>query len=130
MTHLQLRRQGAETLFGKQSPSGTPSAEQLAFGKQSGGQLPFGGQADNRVLPVYYSDNYVSLVPGESRTITIEVARADLKGQSPLIAMDGWNIDVNTAISGGVKVMLNSGAQVSSWPVTGLPIDYGNPANK
>jgi Exo-beta-D-glucosaminidase Ig-fold domain len=28
--------------------------------------------AKTRILPTYYSDNYVSLLPGESRTIEIE----------------------------------------------------------
>ena len=45
-----------------------------------------------RVLPVYYSDNYVSLIPNESRTITIEAATADLKGEAALVLVDGWNV--------------------------------------
>jgi len=45
-----------------------------------------------RVLPVYYSDNYVSLLPGERRVITIEVAAGDLGDDQPAIALDGWNI--------------------------------------
>jgi hypothetical protein len=45
-----------------------------------------------RVLPVYYSDNYVSLLPGERRTISIEAAVKDLDGDEPLIAVDGWNV--------------------------------------
>ncbi|MGA2232413.1 MAG: sugar-binding domain-containing protein [Tepidisphaeraceae bacterium] len=45
-----------------------------------------------RVLPVYYSDNYVSLLPGESKTITIEAARKDLHGDEPKVFMDGWNV--------------------------------------
>ena len=78
-------------------------------------------QAPERVLPVYYSDNYVSLVPGESRTITIEAAAADLKGESPLIFVDGWNIGVQSA-SSPVPIALNVNAQVGHWPVTGLPM--------
>jgi hypothetical protein len=75
-----------------------------------------------RVLPVYYSDNYVSLVPGETRTISIEAAEADLKGQTPLIVMDGWNIAVHPYASSDAVVALNEEAQVKHWPVTGLPI--------
>ena len=33
----------------------------------------------DRVLPVFYSDNYVSLAPGESRTIHVDAAQSDLK---------------------------------------------------
>jgi beta-mannosidase len=45
-----------------------------------------------RVLPVFYSDNYVSLLPGERRTITIEAAAKDLGGDRPLVTLDGWNV--------------------------------------
>ena len=78
-------------------------------------------QDDKRVLPVYYSDNYLSLVPGESRTITIEAAVADLKGGAPLLTVDGWNIAVSST-SSPVPVMLNENAQVDHWPVTNIPI--------
>ena len=46
----------------------------------------------DRVLPVYYSDNYVSLLPGEIKTITIEAAKKDLQGDEPKVFMDGWNV--------------------------------------
>jgi hypothetical protein len=49
-----------------------------------------------RVLPVWYSDNYVSLLPGERRTLSIEGAVRDLAGTSPLIAIDGWNVTTHT----------------------------------
>jgi hypothetical protein len=75
-----------------------------------------------RVLPVYYSDNYVSLVPNESRTITIEAATADLKEEDALILVDGWNVGVAASSAKGVVVEVNSGAQVDHYPVTGLPI--------
>ncbi len=74
-----------------------------------------------RVLPVYASDNYVSLVAGESRTITIDAAAADFKGEDPLVTIDGWNVAVDAAGS-VVPVVLNRNAQVASWPATGLPI--------
>ena len=40
----------------------------------------------SQVLPAYYSDNYVSLLPGEERAITISLA----EGQSTSVAC-GWN---------------------------------------
>jgi beta-mannosidase len=42
------------------------------------------------VVPVYYSDNYVSLLPNESRTITIEAATGLKEGA--LVVVDGWNV--------------------------------------
>jgi hypothetical protein len=46
----------------------------------------------DRILPVSYSDNYVSLMPGESRTITTTLDHADTLGESPTIAVEGFNI--------------------------------------
>jgi beta-mannosidase len=79
-----------------------------------------------RVLPVYYTDNYVSLMPNETKTITIEAASADLKGEVPLVAVDGWNINVTPVVSSGVSLSLNDEAQVSHWPATGLAVESHN----
>jgi beta-mannosidase len=48
--------------------------------------------SNDRVLPVFYSDNYLSLLPSESRTIHIEAASADLAKEQPSLAVDGWNV--------------------------------------
>ena len=84
----------------------------------------------DRVLSVFYTDNYISLVPGESKTVTVEAALADLKGEKPLVVLDGWNIDVAPIISSTASIALNTDAQVSHWPVTGLPICYGPPLDE
>ena len=82
-------------------------------------------RSGERVLPAYYSDNYVSLVPGESKTITIEAATADLKGETPLVVVDGWNAGVTAVTQADVAIQTNENAQVSHWPVTGLPMVGG-----
>ncbi|HEY1312825.1 MAG TPA: glycoside hydrolase family 2 TIM barrel-domain containing protein, partial [Steroidobacteraceae bacterium] len=46
--------------------------------------------AGERVLPVYYDDNYVSLLPGESRRIEIECPAASRRCER--VALRGWNI--------------------------------------
>jgi hypothetical protein len=44
----------------------------------------------SQVLPAYYSDNYVSLLPGEERAITISLA--ELQGKAGLrLELRGWN---------------------------------------
>ena len=78
--------------------------------------------SNERVLPVYYTDNYISLVPGETKTITIEAAKSDLKNEIPLVVIDGWNIGVKPFASSDVQLTLNKESQVSHWPVTGIPI--------
>jgi beta-mannosidase len=75
-----------------------------------------------RVLPVFYSDNYVSLVPGESRTITIEAATKDLKGEAPLIVVDGYNIDVKP-MDAVVSIAPNYSAQPERSPSTNIVPD-------
>ena len=47
-----------------------------------------------RVLPAYASDNYISLVPGERRRITIEVP-APTRGMN--VEVKGWNVRAATA---------------------------------
>jgi hypothetical protein len=74
-----------------------------------------------RVLPVYYSDNYVSLVPQETRTITIEAALSDFNGEDALVVFDGWNVTVAPASTPGATVAPNLDAQPDHSPVTGLP---------
>jgi beta-mannosidase len=76
-------------------------------------------KSGDRVLPVFYSDDYVSLVPGESTTITIEAATKDLHGEDPLLEVDGYNVDVNPA-NGAVSIALNENAQPSHWPATDI----------
>ncbi len=78
--------------------------------------------SNTRVLPVFYSDNYVSLVPNGKKTITIEASLADLQGEVPMIVVDGWNVAVKPFVSKDVALKLNAEAQVSHWPITGLPM--------
>lgn len=47
---------------------------------------------NERVLPAYYSDNYFSLLPGESNTFTIEFDIKYLLGGTPKLMVEGWNI--------------------------------------
>jgi hypothetical protein len=48
--------------------------------------------AGDRILPVIYSDNYVTLMPGEQRTLTTELNQADTRNQKPRITLTGFNI--------------------------------------
>ncbi len=75
----------------------------------------------HRVLPVYYSENFVSLLPGESRMITIEAEAKNLGGGDPVVMVDGWNVRVkDQAFPGRVSLALNADALPSSEPRTGV----------
>ena len=78
-----------------------------------------------RVLPVFYSDNYVSLIPNETKTITMQAALSDFAGERPLVVLDGWNTTVAPAKFAGVAVEPNLEAEPDRWPATGLPVRMG-----
>jgi exo-1,4-beta-D-glucosaminidase len=44
------------------------------------------------ILPSTWSDNYVSLLPGETRTLTARWRSEDAPGAAPAVAVDGWNV--------------------------------------
>ena len=50
------------------------------------------GETGGDVKPVLWDDNYVSLVPGEKRTITARYRIKDLDGTTPVVGVDGWNV--------------------------------------
>jgi len=68
------------------------STDQLAFfielsisGKESGMQ----------VLPVFWEDNYISLLPGEKREISGYIYRKDIGTDEPVFSYKGWNLKSN-----------------------------------
>ena len=46
----------------------------------------------DRILPAIYSDNYLTLMPGETRTLTTELAHADTRNQRPTLLLEGLNL--------------------------------------
>ncbi|BDI32057.1 hypothetical protein CCAX7_41080 [Capsulimonas corticalis] len=77
-----------------------------------------------RVLPAYYSDNYVSLLPGESQALTVQTATADLAGDTPLVTVDGWNVTAAPWSGAGVSVGPNPDAGLAR-PAEVRNIDCG-----
>jgi hypothetical protein len=45
-------------------------------------------KSGDRILPAIYSDNYIALMPGESRVIHTELNAADARGETPGIAIE------------------------------------------
>jgi Exo-beta-D-glucosaminidase Ig-fold domain/Glycosyl hydrolases family 2/Concanavalin A-like lectin/glucanases superfamily/Glycosyl hydrolases family 2, sugar binding domain/Glycosyl hydrolases family 2, TIM barrel domain len=60
----------------------------------------------SRILPAYYSDNYVSLLPGESRKIEIAYPAKPAGGAAQL-AIRGWNIPTHTVDISTVQAKSN-----------------------
>jgi len=51
---------------------------------------------DTRILPVHYSDNYVSLTPGEK--IHIDISFEAPQGSTPRVVLRGWNHHPNQTV--------------------------------
>jgi exo-1,4-beta-D-glucosaminidase len=50
------------------------------------------GRDGAEILPVFWDDNYISLLPGEKRDVTVHVRKSDLGGAQPVLAVDGFNV--------------------------------------
>jgi Glycosyl hydrolase 2 galactose-binding domain-like/Exo-beta-D-glucosaminidase Ig-fold domain/NedA-like, galactose-binding domain/Glycosyl hydrolases family 2 len=51
-----------------------------------------GAKDRKRILPVIYSDNYITLLPGEQRTINMQLQNADTRGEKPEVIIEGLNV--------------------------------------
>jgi exo-1,4-beta-D-glucosaminidase len=47
---------------------------------------------DMDVVPVFWEDNYFSLLPGEARMISVTYDTAELHGARPVIQVGGYNV--------------------------------------
>jgi len=54
------------------------------------------GATGDDVLPIFWDDNYVTLLPGEERTITGSFAHSELGTASPTVQVEGWNVSAIT----------------------------------
>jgi exo-1,4-beta-D-glucosaminidase len=50
------------------------------------------GPGGEEILPVFWDDNYFSLLPGETKEVTAEFAAADSRGKPPALEVGGWNV--------------------------------------
>ena len=44
------------------------------------------------VLPALYDDNYIALMPGERKTILVDLENADTRGERPRVVVEGFNL--------------------------------------
>jgi exo-1,4-beta-D-glucosaminidase len=50
------------------------------------------GPPDNELLPVRWQDNYLSILPGETREATATYSTAHLSQPKPVIEVEGWDV--------------------------------------
>ena len=51
-----------------------------------------GKESGERILPVFFSDNFISLLPGEEKIITMSLHEQDTRGETPEIEISGFNL--------------------------------------
>jgi hypothetical protein len=65
----------------------TNPTEQLAFFVRG---ILYKEADGDEVLPVFWSDNYISLLPGESQTLDVRVCTKHLTTQKPAVRFEEW----------------------------------------
>ena len=51
-----------------------------------------GDRSGGQILPVFYEDNWISLLPGERKEIAVRCAAADARGERPALRLSGFNL--------------------------------------
>ena len=50
------------------------------------------GKGGEDLTPIFWEDNYFSLLPGESRSMTAKFDPSSLGGKEAVVELDGWNV--------------------------------------
>ncbi len=90
---LQKIKPAAVTLKASQVSNGKV---EVAISNPANGTVAFfnrlslvNADTKKRVLPVFYSDNYVSVLPGQQKKIILEYTPSNIK---TLVSINGWNV--------------------------------------
>ena len=98
-TQLQTLRPATVKTTWKALPGNERDDEYRVTLKNAGSGLAFlvhlrlvkpGDKTD--ILPIFWEDNYISLLPGETREVTVRVRKSDLGVASPELLLDGFNL--------------------------------------
>jgi len=96
-TALRSMPQAAVNLTARFSSSGGKGTARVTL-RNPGKSIAFfvrlqvTGLGGEEALPVLWEDNYVSLLPGETRTLTAVYDVRDLGGAPPRVVVTGWNV--------------------------------------
>jgi exo-1,4-beta-D-glucosaminidase len=81
-TTVTLRNTGRTLAFGVR----------LKVDRASSGRVGRHARRDDEVLPVLWEDNYLAVLPGETRQVRATYATKDLRGSAPAVGVEGWNV--------------------------------------
>jgi hypothetical protein len=92
---LQRMAQAAITANARRVSEGTI---EVSIQNPAGGPLAFflrialvNGESKKRILPVFYRDNFVTVLPGEKQTYTIEHSPG-VNSAGAMVSISGWNV--------------------------------------
>jgi exo-1,4-beta-D-glucosaminidase len=51
------------------------------------------GPTNESVVPVFWKENYFTLLPGEERTVSVSCHTSDLRGEKGRVVVGGWNVE-------------------------------------
>jgi exo-1,4-beta-D-glucosaminidase len=52
-----------------------------------------GRESNELILPAFWSENYVCILPGEEKELTVRINNADLKDEEPVLEINGMNLE-------------------------------------
>ena len=94
-----LPTNGNVTISGSKTASDGVETATISLQNMSSSNLAFflrpevtKGLNGREVVPVYYDDGYITLWPGESKTITAKYATADLQAQTAYLRVSGFHV--------------------------------------
>jgi exo-1,4-beta-D-glucosaminidase len=50
------------------------------------------GRNGEEILPSFWSENYVSILPRKTKKLSVRFSQGLLEGQTPFLKINGWNI--------------------------------------
>jgi exo-1,4-beta-D-glucosaminidase len=108
LTGLQSMAQSSVQALASSTTSGANTVTTVTLHNTGSGTTPalftdahVVDSAGAPVLPIRWSDNEVTLWPGESTTLTATYRTSDLHGSAPSVRVSGWNIGTTTVGAGG-----------------------------
>jgi exo-1,4-beta-D-glucosaminidase len=85
----------------------------------------------NQVLPITWSDNDITLWPGESQTLTATYHSSLLGGSTPVVSLSGWNVPNQTAAAPHSRAaQIAVAAAATTQKVQNFGVADGTPGDK
>ncbi|MFZ4547817.1 MAG: glycosyl hydrolase 2 galactose-binding domain-containing protein [Bacteroidales bacterium] len=79
--------------------TGTPGGMELSAMLENGGDkiaffinLSLLDESGKQIFPIFWNDNYISLLPGEKRELICSIPKTSIKSAKPYLQISGWSV--------------------------------------